>query len=81
MSRGDIMIESVREMNQKYSGEWLMLVNTKNDEHGNLTEGEVVAHSRNKDAIFKCLKKHRYPQTSTTIRYGGYIPEGFIVEM
>lgn len=70
------MIQSIKEINDKYSGEWVFLINCKTDENDDLLEGEVVLHSKSREEIFLNMDKYRMNTSMTSIRYAGKIPEG-----
>lgn len=70
------MVESIHEINTKYNGEWVFLINCRVDEDGNLIEGEVVLHSKSRDEIFRNMNKYKDSPSMISIRYAGKIPEG-----
>ena len=70
------MIESINEINQKYDGEWVFLINCKIDEEGNLVEGEVAIHSKSRDEVFRNMIDFKDAPAMTSIRYAGKIPKG-----
>lgn len=70
------MVEKIEEINQKYDGQWVFMINCKNDEYGNLIEGEVVLNSKSKEEIFRNMGKYRDEKSMFSIRYAGNIPEG-----
>lgn len=70
------MIESINEINKKYNGEWVFLINCKNDENGNLVEGEVVLHSISRDEIFRNMGKYKDHPSMLSIRFAGQLPKG-----
>jgi hypothetical protein len=70
------MVESIDEINCKYDGEWVFLVNCKEDNQGNLIEGEVVLHSKSRDEVFRNMNAFKEVPSMTSIRYAGKIPEG-----
>ena len=70
------MILSIQEVNQKYDGEWVFLVNCTTDQDGNLTAGEIAIHSKSRDEVFREMQKYKNVDTLFSIRYAGKIPEG-----
>lgn len=70
------MIEKIEEINFKYNGEWVMLINCNADEDGNLFEGEVVLHSKSRDEVFRNMHKFKDITSMISVRYAGKIPEG-----
>lgn len=70
------MIQSIKEINNNYNGEWVFLINCKTDENNNLIEGEVVLHSKSREEIFLNMNKYSKHTSMTSIRYAGKIPEG-----
>lgn len=70
------MVESIHEINIKFDGEWVFLINCRVDEDGNLIEGEVVLHSKSRDEVFRNMNKYKDSPSMISIRYAGKIPEG-----
>lgn len=69
------MIESIKEINKKYNGQWVFLINCKTNDDDNLIEGEVVLHSKSREEIFLNMNKYSNHPSMTSIRYAGKIPE------
>ncbi len=67
----------IEEIKRKYGNQWLLIKVKKTDELNRPIEGELVAHSKNRDEIYttmKGIKEHTY-----TV-YSGKIPKkGFAV--
>jgi len=73
------MILLIQEINQKYDGEWVFLINCTADEKGNINTGEVAIHSKSRDEVFREMQKYRAVDTLSSIRYVGKVPEGVVV--
>lgn len=43
------MFETIQEINNKYNGEWIFMINCKIDDNADLIGGEVVIHSKSRD--------------------------------
>jgi aminopeptidase-like protein len=70
------MIKSIKKINEEYDGEWIFMINCREDENGNLIEGEVVLNSRSRDEIFRKMVKYQDHPSMFSIRFAGDIPEG-----
>jgi len=70
------MVLSIQDVNKKFDGEWVFLINCTADEDGNLITGEVVIHSKSRDEVFREMQKYRTVDTLSSIRYVGKLPEG-----
>lgn len=46
---------TLEEIKQRYPGEWVLIEFAELDEELRVVEGEVIAHSSNKDEIYKKL--------------------------
>jgi hypothetical protein len=69
-------IMTLAEMKQRYSGEWILVDCTEMDEQLNPVQGEVIAHSLDRDAIYDEIAAQRQCRTGTlAIEYVGDIPE------
>ena len=64
-------------MRKKYKGEWVLIEYSEVDEVLNVIEGEVVAHSPNKEEIYKLQLK--VPDKQLSIEYMGKVPEDLAV--
>jgi hypothetical protein len=70
-------ILSFEEMQQRYSGEWLLIAYTEIDDELNVIQGEVLAHSLNRDDIYAAISAK--DGKSVAIEYIGDIPEDLAV--
>ena len=50
---GMVDIQAIDEMMEAYSDEWVFLADCENDESGNLLRGRVVAHSPDRDDVYR----------------------------
>lgn len=64
-------IQTVDEMMEAYRGEWAIIVDCEYDESRNLLRGRVVAHSPDRDDIYREMANH--PEGGA-VRYLGQIP-------
>lgn len=64
---------------KKFEDQWVLLEVTKVDENFNVLDGEVLAHSKDKDEIYQKLLKIRPKEFS--IEYTGDVPEDLAVVM
>ena len=62
---------------QKYKGEWVLIEFKNLDEDLNVIEGKVVAHSPNKEEIYK--KQLELKEKNLAIEYVGELPKDLTV--
>lgn len=62
----------IDELKKKYQDEWLLIRVTAVDSHDQPVEGELVAHSKNRDDIYDAQMKRR---EDLYITYTGKMPE------
>ncbi len=65
------------EIRKQYAGQWVLIEYQSLDEQLNVTEGEVVAHSPNKEEIYKYLLKTR--GKNIAIEYAGELSQDLTV--
>lgn len=63
----------IDEIKHKYKDEWVLVEVVKVDENGQLIEGNVIAHSRNRDDTYEAMKKTKAKDTAHF--YTGKIPK------
>lgn len=56
----------IREIEEKYRDEWVLVEVLKEDESGEPTEVKMIAHSRNRDDTYAAMRKARGKYTVTT---------------
>lgn len=66
-------IMSFEEIKRNYDGEWVLISYTETDENFQVIKGKVVAHSTNKEDIYKVLESAK--EQPLAIEYIGQIPE------
>ena len=69
------MYKSIKEIHQEYDGQWVYLINLKENERGTVIGGEVAAHNENRDKVIMLLR----PENGVYVMYAGKIPEGITV--
>ena len=67
------------DIKKSYKNQWVLIEVEKVDESFNLLEGDVLAHSKDKDEIYQKLLKIRPKEFS--IEYTGEVPEDLAVVM
>ncbi len=74
-------IQTIDEMREAYRGEWAFLADCEDDGSGRLVRGKVVAHSADRDDVYRVMAN--YGETADhsgegggyfTVRYLGEIP-------
>jgi hypothetical protein len=68
---------TMQELEARYSGEWVLLVNPVHNEVMELIRGELVFHSRNRDEVYK--EAHKRKDAHTAIFYVGQLPKDLVV--
>ncbi|GIX46096.1 MAG: hypothetical protein KatS3mg131_0307 [Candidatus Tectimicrobiota bacterium] len=63
----------MEEIRKRYKGEWVLIAFTELDAELQVVEGEVIAHAKDRDAIYKAQAKMQDKQLA--IEYLGEIPE------
>ncbi len=63
-------MEAIR---KRYTGEWVLIAFTELDEELQVVTGEVMAHAKDRDAIYTAQAKMKNKQLA--IEYLGEIPE------
>lgn len=66
---------SMKEIERRYSGEWVLIVNPVVDRLTRVQRGEVVCHSRDRDVVDRVALRRRDPHTA--MLYVGPFPEDF----
>ena len=67
------------DIKKKFRNQWVLIEVKNVDESFNVLEGEVLAHSKDKDEIYQKLLKIRPKEFS--IEYTGVVPEDLAVVM
>jgi hypothetical protein len=70
-------ILSLEEIKDRYSGEWLLISYTELDDQMNVVSGQVLAHSTDRDEIYRQLLSTK--GKSVAVEYAGAIPEDLAV--
>jgi hypothetical protein len=68
-----------KDIKNKFKNQWVLIEVKNVDESFNVLEGEVLAHSKDKDEIYQKLLKIRPKEFS--IEYTGKVPEDLAVVM
>lgn len=61
------------DMERSYDGQWVLIAYTKTDDNLQVIEGRVIAHSVDKNDIYRALKA--VPEQPLAIEYMGSMPE------
>jgi hypothetical protein len=67
------------DIKMSYRDQWVLIEVEKVDESFNIVEGEVLAHSKNKDEVYQKLLQLRPKEFS--IEYTGEVPEDLAIVM
>jgi hypothetical protein len=68
---------TMRELEARYSGEWVLLVNPVLNELMEPMRGELVFHSKDREEVYK--EAHKRKDAHTAIFYAGKLPEDLVV--
>ena len=68
-------IQTIGEMRETYSDEWVFLADCEGDESGNLLRGRVVAHSPDRDDVYREMSNY------SDDGGGGYFAVKYLGEM
>ena len=68
------MFMTMDEIDTKYNGEWVYIINLKKGEDHSVIGGEVAAHDSNRDKVMGVMLKMK--GGGVYIKYAGKIPEG-----
>ena len=59
---------NIKEMEERFEGEWILVGNPHTDDHLNVLGGEVIHHSRDRDEVYRRaveLRPKRYAMLFT----------------
>lgn len=70
-------ILSFEEIKKRYYGEWLLIAYTEMDEDMNVLQGEVLAHSPDRDEVYRAISSRG--GRAVALEYVGDIPEDYAV--
>jgi len=68
---------SMQAIRERYPGEWVLIAYTELDEEMRVLQGEVIAHSSDRDEIYRQLFTVKGRQAA--IEYTGEVPEDLAV--
>jgi hypothetical protein len=71
-------ILTFQQMKRRYAGEWLLVRRAETDDELNLLAGEVLAHSADRDEVYRKLLSEK-PRGCVAIEFGGPPPEDLSV--
>ena len=70
------MYMPIEQVRNKYDGQWVFMVNCKQDKRGNLLGGDVALHGENRASVFRMIKEVGGKNSLTFFGYVGNVPEG-----
>ncbi len=68
---------TMKELESRYSGEWVLLVNPRHIEQLEALRGELVFHSKDRNEVYK--ETHKRKDAHAAIFYVGKLPEDLVV--
>ena len=71
------MYMTMQEIDEKYDGEWVYIINTKEGKYGEVIGGEIASHSENREKVLQEMLE--CSDGSIYVKYAGKIPEGVSV--
>jgi hypothetical protein len=68
---------TIKELEARYSGEWVLLVNPVHNELMEPIRGELIFHNKDRGEVYK--EAHKRKDAHTAIFYVGKLPEDLVV--
>jgi hypothetical protein len=65
-------ILTIKQMHKCYENEWLLIAFTEVDDDFNVLKGEVLAHSKDRDEVYRAFDRRQ--GKSVAVEYTGQIP-------
>ncbi|MBV9849502.1 MAG: hypothetical protein JO250_07425 [Armatimonadetes bacterium] len=65
------------EIERQYRDEWILVADPETDEHLNVTRGEVVAHSKDRDEVYQKAVELRLKHSA--FLYTGTVPDDVVI--
>jgi hypothetical protein len=77
--KGRVMkkILTMTQLESRYSGEWVLLVNPVQNKNSEIMRGKLVFHSKDRHEVYK--EAHKRKDAHTAIFYVGKLPEDLVV--
>jgi len=69
-------VERVEIIKKRFRKEWLLIGDYKTDKMNRIVQGVLIAHSKNRDDIYRKLRRYKKP---LAIQYSGPIPKDLAV--
>lgn len=69
-------VERVETIKKRFRKEWLLIGDYKTDKMNRIVQGVLIAHSKNRDDIYRKLRRYKKP---LAIQYSGPIPKDLAV--
>ena len=74
------MFMTMKEIHEKFDGEWIYAIDCEEDEVGTLLGGKVVLHGSNRGDVLSAMCDYDDKvDTLTLFRYAGNAPEGISI--
>ena len=70
------MYKTIEQVHNDYDGQWIFMINCTKGQHGSISGGEVVLHSKDREDVFLGMEEFMYEPSLTYFRYAGKWPEG-----
>jgi hypothetical protein len=67
---------TMKELEARHSGEWVLLINPKHIEQLERLRGELVFHNKDRNEVYK--EAHKRKDAQTAIFYVGKLPEDLV---
>jgi len=68
------MYMSMKEIHEKYDGQWIYMINCEESEYGSIVGGEVVLFDEKRENVINNMKGYDYEKSLTLFRYIGEMP-------
>jgi len=66
----------MEQIHEEYNGQWIFMINCRQDDSGTVIGGEVVLNSENRENVIRKMSEHSRDNGVFYLRYAGRIPEG-----
>jgi len=73
------MYKTIEQIEKEYDGNWVIMVNYRQNKLNSVIGGEVVFHDTSMNKVLNNMKYYKEKGLSVYVRYVGIIPEGVAI--
>ncbi|MCL2170726.1 MAG: hypothetical protein FWB71_01120 [Defluviitaleaceae bacterium] len=70
------MYMTMEDIQEKYDGQWIYMVNCRKNEHGSIIGGEVLLAAKSQGELYQRMALIEKKRGPSFVGYAGKIPEG-----